>query len=94
MQTTLDIASPSVPNVDVTNGNSTLIVSEEHREHLYRTFCPSFLEEEQIINHLLEEKAEKKAEEEDVKETFEYLQQFKDFQPKRKQEYIRVGKKR
>ena len=91
MQTTLDIASPSVPNVEVTQGNSTLILSEEHREHLYRTFCQSFLEEEQINNHLLQEKAE----EEDIKEQFEYLQQFKEFQPKRKpQEYIRVGKKR
>lgn len=88
MQTTLDIASPSVPNVEVTQGNST---SEEHIEYLYRTFCPSYLEEEQITNYLLEEKAE----EEEIKEQFEYLQQFKDFQPKRKpQEYIRVGKKR
>ena len=89
MQTTLDIASPSVPNVQVTQGNSTLIVSEEHREHLYRTFCPSFIEEEQINNHLLQEKAE----EEDLKRRFEYLQQFEEFRPKRKQEYIRVGKR-
>ena len=89
MQTTLDIASPSVPNVEVTQGNSTLIVSEEHREHLYRTFCPSFIEEEQINNHLLQEKAE----EEDLKRRFEYLQQFEEFRPKRKQEYIRVGKR-
>ena len=89
MQTTLNV-TPSVPNVDVTKGNSTLIVSEEHREYLYRTFCPSFLEEEQIMDKLLEEKAE----EEDLKEQFEYLQQFKEFQPKKKQEYIRVGRKR
>ena len=89
MQTTLDIASPSVPNVEVTQGNSTLIVSEEHREHLYRTFCKSFLEEDQINNHLLQEKAE----EEDLKRRFEYLQQFEEFRPKRKQEYIRVGKR-
>lgn len=88
MQTTLDVVSHATP-VEVTPVNSTLIVSEEHREHLYRAFCPSFLQEEQIINHLLEEKAE----EEDLKEAYEYLQQFKGFQPKRKQEYIRVGKK-
>lgn len=89
MQTTLEVGSPVV-NVDVTKGNSTLIVSEEHREHLYRAFCPSFLQEEQINDHLLEEKAE----EEKLKEEFEYLQQFEEFRPKRKQEYIRVGKKR
>ena len=91
MQTTLDTVYSSIPKVNVTQGNTTLILSEEHREHLYRTFCQSFLEEEQINNHLLQEKAE----EEDIKEQFEYLQQFKEFQPKRKpQEYIRVGKKR
>ena len=88
MQTTLEVGSPVV-NVDVTKGNSTLIVSEEHREHLFRTFCPSFLQEEQINDHLLEEKAE----EEKLKEEFEYLQQFEEFRPKRKQEYIRVGKR-
>ena len=91
MQTTLDTVYSSIPNVNVTQGNTTLILSEEHREHLYRTFCQSFLEEEQINNHILQEKAE----EEDIKEQFEYLQQFKEFQPKRKpQEYIRVGRKR
>ena len=89
MQTTLEVGSPVV-NVDVTKGNSTLIVSEEHREHLYRAFCPFFLQEEQINDYLLEEKAE----EEDLKERFEYLQQFEGFRPKHKpQQYIRVGKR-
>ena len=89
MQTTLECVAPATP-VEVTQGNSTLIVSEEHREHLFRTFCPSFLQEEQINNHLLEEKAE----EEKLKEEFEYLQQFEEFRPKRKpQTYIRVGKR-
>ena len=89
MQTTLELGSPVV-NVNVTKGNSTLIASEEHREHLFRTFCPSFLQEEQINEHLLEEKAE----EEKLKEEFEYLQQFEEFRPKHKpQQYIRVGKR-
>ena len=89
MQTTLEVGSPAV-NVDITKGNSTLIVSEEHREHLYRTFCPSFLQEEQINDYLLEEKAE----EEKLKEEFGYLQQFEEFRPKHKpQQYIRVGKR-
>ena len=88
MQTTLEVGSPVV-NVDVTKGNSTLIVSEEHREHLFRTFCPSFLQEEQINDHLLEEKAE----EEKLKEESEYLQQFEEFRPRKPQTYIRVGKR-
>ena len=88
MQTTLECVTPATP-IEVTKCNST-IVSEEHREYLYRTFCPSFLEEEQINDHLLEEKAE----EEKLKEEFEYLQQFEEFRPKRKpQTYIRVGKR-
>ena len=89
MQTTLELGSPIV-NVETTKGNSTLIISEEHREHLFRTFCPSFLQEEQINDHLLEEKAE----EDKLKEEFEYLQQFEGFRPKIKpQKYIRVGKR-
>ena len=89
MQTTLDVVSHATP-VEVTPGNSTLIVSEEHCEHLFRTFCPSFLQEEQINEYLLEEKAE----EEKLKEEFEYLQQFEEFRPKMKpQQYIRVGKR-
>ena len=89
MQTTLEMGSPTI-NVETTKGNSTLIISEEHREHLFRTFCPSFLQEEQINDHLLE----KKAEEENLKNEFEYLQQFEEFRPKKKpQQYIRVGKR-
>ena len=89
MQTTLECVAPAT-SIEVTEGNSTLIVSDEHREHLYRAFCPSFLQEEQINDHLLE----KKAEEENLKNEFEYLQQFEEFRPKKKpQQYIRVGKR-
>ena len=46
--------------------------------------------EEQIQNHLSEEKDELN----ELKEEYEYLQQFKEFRPKRKpQKYIRVGKR-
>ena len=88
MQTTLDCpATASSTTVNVEPRNST-ILSDEHIEYLYAHSFEGMIEE-QIKNHLSEEKDELN----ELKEEYEYLQQFKEFQPKRKpQKYIRVGK--
>lgn len=87
MQSTLDMQNTNhAEKVDVTFNKSTLILSDDHLDYLYRTTSPEFKLKQQIEDHELQEKAEM----EELKDEFEYLQQFKEFRPK--SEIIRVGK--
>ena len=84
MQTTIDCTKPSVPiRVEVRN------YTDEHINYLFAS------SPEGLINHQIEKKLEEEENElKEIKEEFEYLQQFKDFRPQPKpQEYVRVGKR-
>ena len=84
MQTTLDCPASSVPKV-----KTSLNYTDEHIDYLWKHSQEGIIAH-QIEQHIQEEK--KKTEE--IKETFEYLQQFPEFRPKSKPtEYIRVGKR-
>lgn len=83
MQTTLDCNNPSSP-VKVETRNWT----DEYIDYLWKS-SPEGITAHQIEQHIQEEKKEI----EEIKEEFEYLQQFPEFRPQPKpQEYIRVGK--
>ena len=86
MQTTLDTCN--IPTVTVEK--TTLNYTDEHIDYLYRNFSYEGMVSQQIKNHLEEEKKQT----DELKEEFEFLQQFEGFKPKRKpQKFIRVGKK-
>jgi len=88
MQSTLDMQNTNhAEKVDVTFNRSTLILSDDHLDYLYRN-SPEFQLKQQIEDHKLQEKAEM----EELKDEFEYLQQFPEFRPKSDNEIIRVGK--
>lgn len=86
MQTTLDTPATSSTRIE----NKTLNYSDEYADYLYRNFSYIGMVENQIENHLQEEKAKT----DEIKEVFEELQVYPEFRPQKKpQNYIRVGKK-
>lgn len=88
MQTTLDCTAPASA-VNVEAQNSTLLLNDAHIEYIYAHSFEGMLKK-QIEQHLEEEENHQK----DIREEFEYLQQFDEFKPKQKPtEYIRVGKR-
>ena len=86
MQSTLDCNINHASKVNVTFNKGTKL-SDEHIDYLYRT-TPEFRLKQQIRDHKLQEKAEM----DELKDEFEYLQQFKEFRQKSDNEIIRVGK--
>lgn len=86
MQTTLDTSATSSATIE----KSTLNYTDDYVNYLYRNFSYNGMLDNQIEKHLQEEKQKT----DEIKEEFEYLQQFQEFKPKRKpQKFIRVGKR-
>ena len=87
MQTTLDCpATSSAIKVEKPTFNYT----DEHINYLYNRSSEGIL-----AQNIKGKLAEEQKQTDELKEEFEYLQQFKEFRPKRKpQKFIRIGGKR